>query len=119
MCDEGNRYANFEVRRIFPSKEFNLTYYEFLHLPSKATYVHLSTSAINNQGAILLHTPPVDQKGILINRDKGLPHVIHRMCLAGSERYPVRDALSHMHNRSLLPRGIEPYLGPDYTFYPI
>lgn len=59
-CDEGKRYANFEVRRVFPSKEFNLTYYEFLHLPSKATYIHLSTSAINNQGALLLHTPPVD-----------------------------------------------------------
>lgn len=41
------------------------------------------------------------------------------MCCAGSEKYPVRDAWSQMHSRSFNPKGLDPFLGPDFAVYPI
>jgi hypothetical protein len=40
------------------------------------------------------------------NRKLGLAHIAHRITCAGSDKFPIRDAWSFMHNRSMNPRNL-------------
>jgi len=59
----GDVVSNFHVEDVTLLKEFNICVYTLRHNSSRARYIHLDTCDMNNSFAIILHTPPVNDKG--------------------------------------------------------
>lgn len=59
----GDVVSNFHVEDVTLLKEFNICVYTLRHNSSRARYIHLDSCDMNNSFAIILHTPPVNDKG--------------------------------------------------------
>jgi len=106
----GDKYLDFEIIRVACLPEIRQTVYEIMHLPTKARILHLHNVDSENLYAVCFRTPPSDSTG--------LPHILEHSVLAGSEKYPLKDAFNELH-RGSLQTFINAFTYPDKTIYPV
>jgi Zn-dependent M16 (insulinase) family peptidase len=100
----------FKVLRVEVIKAMRLTAYEIEHLKTGAKVLHLHAFDRENLYAIGFRTPPADSTG--------LPHILEHSVLAGSEKYPLKDAFKEL-MRSTMQTFINAFTYPDKTLYPV
>ena len=110
MLSAGETSAGFTVRRVVPLPEIRITAYELEHGATGAQVLHLHCTDRENLFAVAFRTPPHDSTG--------LPHILEHSVLAGSERYPVKDAFNEL-LRGSLQTFINAFTYPDKTIYPV
>jgi len=100
----------FMVRRAELIPEIRITAYEMEHERTGARVLHLHCDDPENLYAICFRTPPPDSTG--------LPHILEHSVLAGSERYPLKDAFNEL-MKGTLQTFINAFTYPDKTIYPV
>ena len=102
--------GEFRILRVEQIPDIRVTAYEMIHARTGAQILHLHCQDRENLYAIGFRTPPHDSTG--------LPHILEHSVLAGSVRYPVKDAFNELH-RSTLQTFINAFTYPDKTIYPV
>jgi len=100
----------FEVLRVETIPDICVTAYEMTHVATGAKILHLHSRDPENLYAIGFRTPPFDSTGV--------PHILEHSVLAGSERYPVKDAFNEL-LKGTLQTFINAFTYPDKTLYPV
>ncbi|MHB8138083.1 MAG: insulinase family protein [Smithellaceae bacterium] len=106
----GDLFSGFKVLRVEAIEAMRLTAYEIEHLKTGAKILHLHAFDRENLYAIGFRTPPADSTG--------LPHILEHSVLAGSEKYPLKDAFKEL-MRSSMQTFINAFTYPDKTVYPV
>jgi len=106
----GDLFQGFKVLRVETIKAMRLTAYEIEHQKTGAKVLHLHAFDGENLYAIGFRTPPADSTG--------LPHILEHSVLAGSEKYPLKDAFKEL-MRSTMQTFINAFTYPDKTVYPV
>jgi len=106
----GDVRHGFLVQRVEAIPDLCVTACELLHEATGARVVHLQAHDRENLFAIGFRTPPPDSTG--------LPHILEHSVLAGSERYPVKDAFNEL-LRGTLQTFLNAFTYPDKTVYPV
>ena len=106
----GDIMRGFKVLRVEPIAAMRLTAYEIEHIRTGAKVLHLHAFDRENLFAIGFRTPPSDSTG--------LPHILEHSVLAGSEKYPLKDAFKEL-IRSTMQTFINAFTYPDKTVYPV
>lgn len=106
----GDLSGGFKVLRVETIEAVRLTAYEIEHIKTGAKVLHLHAFDRENLYAIGFRTPPEDSTG--------LPHILEHSVLAGSEKYPLRDAFKEL-IRSTMQTFINAFTYPDKTVYPV
>jgi hypothetical protein len=109
LAPEEKRHG-FVVRRAEQIPEIRVTAYEMEHERTGARVLHLHCDDRENLYAIAFRTPPPDSTG--------LPHILEHCVLAGSERYPVKDAFNEL-LKGTLQTFLNAFTYPDKTIYPV
>jgi len=107
---KGETLHGFRILRVTALPELRATAVEAEHLVTGALVLHLSCDDRENLFSIGFRTPPGDSTGV--------PHILEHSVLAGSERYPVKDAFNELH-RGTLQTFINAFTYPDKTIYPV
>jgi len=110
MLTAGETQLGFSVKRIKQIPEIRVTAYELEHIVTGAKVLHLHCDDRENLYAIAFRTPPKDSTG--------LPHILEHAVLAGSEKFPVKDAFNEL-LRGSLQTFINAFTYPDKTIYPV
>ncbi len=110
MLSAGETQLGFLVKRIEQIPEIRVTAYEMEHIVTGAKVLHLHCDDRENLYAVAFRTPPTDSTG--------LPHILEHAVLAGSEKYPVKDAFNEL-LRGSLQTFINAFTYPDKTIYPV
>jgi hypothetical protein len=92
-CQAGDELHGFRITRVTPIPEIRVTAYEAVHEITGAQVLHLHSDDRENWYATTFRTPPPDSTGVA--------HIIEHSVLAGSRKYPVRDAFSELGKASL------------------
>ncbi|MDD4355920.1 MAG: insulinase family protein, partial [Smithellaceae bacterium] len=106
----GDQLGGFKVLRVEPIEAMRLTAYEIEHIKTGAKVLHLHAFDRENLYAIGFRTPPEDSTG--------LPHILEHSVLAGSKKYPLKDAFKEL-IRSTMQTFINAFTYPDKTVYPV
>jgi len=106
----GETTAGFQIKRVVGIPEIRVTAYEMEHQTTGAQVLHLHCDDRENLFAVAFRTPP--------RNSTGLPHILEHAVLAGSERYPVKDAFNEL-LRGSLQTFINAFTYPDKTIYPV
>ncbi len=106
----GDLFSGFKILRVEPMEAMRLTAYEIEHVKTGAKVLHLHAFDRENLYAVGFRTPPSDSTG--------LPHILEHSVLAGSEKYPLRDAFKEL-MRSTMQTFINAFTYPDKTVYPV
>ncbi len=106
----GETRHGFVIRRVEQIPEIRITAYEMEHVRTGAKCLHLHCDDRENLYAIAFRTPPPDSTG--------LPHILEHSVLAGSERYPLKDAFNEL-LKGTLQTFINAFTYPDKTIYPV
>jgi Zn-dependent M16 (insulinase) family peptidase len=106
----GEETRGFIVRRVEAVEDICCTAYEMEHLATGAKVLLLHGNDSENLFAVGFRTPPWDSTGIA--------HILEHSVLAGSERYPVKDAFNEL-SRATLQTFINAFTYPDKTLYPV
>ena len=106
----GDLIKGFRVLRVEPIPAVRLTAYEIEHIKTGAKVLHLHSFDRENLYAIGFRTPPADSTG--------LPHILEHSVLAGSEKYPLKDAFKEL-ARASMQTFINAFTYPDKTLYPV
>jgi Zn-dependent M16 (insulinase) family peptidase len=106
----GDQLHGFKVLRVEIIEAMRLTAYEIEHIKTGAKVLHLHAFDRENLYAIGFRTPPGDSTG--------LPHILEHSVLAGSEKYPLKDAFKEL-IRSTMQTFINAFTYPDKTVYPV
>jgi hypothetical protein len=110
MLTPEERRHGFIVRRIEQIPEIRVTAYVMEHERTGARVLHLHCDDRENLYAIAFRTPPADSTG--------LPHILEHSVLAGSERYPLKDAFNEL-LKGTLQTFLNAFTYPDKTIYPV
>lgn len=110
LFKEEDRIHGFRVLRVEKIENIRVTAYEIEHEKTGAKILHLHCDDQENLYAIGFRTPPRDSTG--------LPHILEHSVLAGSERYPVKDAFNEL-LKGTLQTFINAFTYPDKTIYPV
>ena len=105
----GDSIHGFNVTRTEEIPLYSMKAFILEHTNTKAKYLHLHTPDTNNCFAVGFKTTPKD--------NKGASHILERLVLCGSEKYPVRDPFLNMSKRSLNTY-MNAWTGTDYTCFP-
>ena len=103
------RYG-FKVLRVGQIEDLRVTAYEMEHEDTGAKVLHLHCGDRENLYAIGFRTPPTDSTGV--------PHILEHSVLAGSEKFPLKDAFNELH-KGTLQTFINAFTYPDKTIYPV
>jgi len=106
----GERLFGFQVLRVEEIADLRVTAYEVKHEKTGAKLIHLHSTDRENLFSIGFRTPPTDSTGV--------PHILEHSVLAGSEKYPVKDAFNEL-VRGSLQTFINAFTYPDKTIYPV
>ena len=106
----GDVASGFKVLRVETIQALRLVAYEIEHLKTGAKVLHLHAFERENLYAVGFRTPPSDSTG--------LPHILEHSVLAGSEKYPLKDAFKEL-MRSTMQTFINAFTYPDKTLYPV
>ncbi len=80
------------------------------HEKTKAKVVLIQNDDDNKAFIIGFRTPQFDSTGV--------PHILEHCCLCGSEKYPVKDAMTEV-SKGSLNTFLNAYTYPDRTLYPV
>jgi hypothetical protein len=106
----GQTVRSFLIVRIEQIHEIRATAYEIKHHPTGAKIIHLHCEDKENLFSIGFRTPPSDSTGAA--------HILEHSVLAGSEKYPVKDAFNEL-AKGTLQTFINAFTYPDKTIYPV
>ncbi len=106
----GERKHGFHVLRVEEIHDMRMSAYEIEHEATGAKVLHLHCSDKENLYSIGFRTPPRDSTGVA--------HILEHAVLAGSEKYPVKDAFNEL-ARGTLQTFINACTYPDKTVYPV
>jgi Zn-dependent M16 (insulinase) family peptidase len=105
----GEKYKNFEVKRIVELPEIHCQLRELTHLPTGALVMHIANDDPENLFCLSFQTLP--------DNSDGVAHILEHTVLCGSEKYPVKDPFFAMTRRSLN-TFMNALTGSDFTCYP-
>lgn len=108
--EAGESRHGFKIQRVEQIADIRVTAYEMEHEHTGAKVLHLHCGDRENLYAIGFRTPPTDSTGV--------PHILEHSVLAGSERYPLKDAFNELH-KGTLQTFINAFTYPDKTIYPV
>jgi hypothetical protein len=106
----GEIFHGFRVIRVEEITEIRVTACEAEHIETGAKVLHLLCDDRENLFSIGFRTPSRDSTGVA--------HILEHTVLAGSERYPVKDAFNEL-SRGTLQTFINAFTYPDKTLYPV
>ncbi|MDM7914302.1 MAG: insulinase family protein, partial [Candidatus Eisenbacteria bacterium] len=106
----GDEANGFRITRVTPIPEIRVTAYEAVHLATGAKVLHLHCDDRENWYAVTFRTPPADSTGVA--------HILEHSVLAGSQKYPVRDAFNEL-GKGTLRTFLNAFTAPDFTCYPV
>ena len=106
----GEKLNGFKVQRVEYIPEIRITAYDLEHEKTGAKLLHLHSKDRENLFSVGFRTPPKDSTGV--------PHILEHSVLAGSERYPVKDAFNEL-VKGTLQTFINAFTFPDKTVYPV
>ncbi len=106
----GQKLHGFTIERVVPIQELQATAYIARHDITGAQVIHLHCSDPENLFSITFKTPPPDSTGVA--------HILEHSVLAGSKKYPVKDAFNEL-SRGSLNTFINAFTAPDFTCYPV
>lgn len=106
----GERLHGFKVLQVLQIPDIRVTAYEMEHEATGAKVLHLHCDDRENLYAIGFRTPPGDSTG--------LPHILEHSVLAGSDRFPLKDAFNEL-MKGTLQTFINAFTYPDKTIYPV
>jgi len=106
----GKQLFGFTNERVVPIQELQATAYIARHDVTGAQLIHLHCADRENLYSITFKTPPPDSTGVA--------HILEHSVLAGSKKYPVKDAFNEL-SRGSLNTFINAFTAPDFTCYPI
>jgi len=106
----GETCHGFSVLRIEQIPEIRVTAYDMGHQETGAKVLHLHCDDPENLYSVGFRTPPRDSTGVA--------HILEHCVLAGSERYPLKDAFNEL-ARGSLQTFINAFTYPDKTIYPV
>ena len=106
----GQRLHGFQVLQVAQIPDIRVTAYELEHEATGAKVLHLHCDDRENLYAIGFRTPPGDSTG--------LPHILEHSVLAGSDRFPLKDAFNEL-AKGTLQTFINAFTYPDKTIYPV
>lgn len=91
-------------------EDINSSAYTLVHDKTGAKIVLLANSDENKCFIIGFKTPPKDSTGV--------PHILEHSVLCGSEKYPVKDAMTEV-GKGSLNTFLNAFTYPDRTLYPV
>ncbi len=106
----GEIFHGFRIVRVEEIPEIRVTACEAEHLQTGAKVLHLHCDDRENLFSVGFRTPSRDATGAA--------HILEHTVLAGSERYPVKDAFNEL-SRASLQTFINAFTYPDKTVYPV
>ena len=106
----GQRLHGFQVVQVAQIPDIRVTAYELEHEATGAKVLHLHCDDRENLYAIGFRTPPGDSTGV--------PHILEHSVLAGSDRFPLKDAFNEL-MKGTLQTFINAFTYPDKTIYPV
>ena len=107
---EGDTLHGFRITKVTPVEDICALVYEATHERTGAQVVHIHCNDPENMFSVGFRTPPPDSTGIA--------HILEHCVLAGSERYPVKDAFNELSKRTLN-TFLNAMTWPDRTVYPV
>ncbi len=110
MFKVGDTLKGFRVLRVEQIPDIRVTVYEVGHEETGAQVLHLHCDDSENLYSVGFRSPPADSTGV--------PHILEHSVLAGSDRYPVKDAFNELMKGSLQ-TFINAFTYPDKTIYPV
>jgi len=110
ILNAGDRLFGFRVLRVEQISDLRVTAYEIEHEKTGAKLLHLHGTDRENLFSIGFRTPPNDSTGV--------PHILEHSVLAGSAKYPLKDAFNEL-VRGTLQTFINAFTYPDKTIYPV
>lgn len=109
LFSQGEKFGDFTVVKSEKLDEINLHFYELIHIPSNAKFIHLETEERENVFFLLFPTP--------LESSNGVAHILEHCVLTGSKKYPIRDPFFAMTRRSLS-TFMNAFTGLEWTGYP-
>jgi len=106
----GEIVHGFKIARVEAIPEIRVTAYEAEHVKTGARVLHLHYDDRENLFSVGFRTPSLDSTGVA--------HILEHTVLAGSEKYPVKDAFNEL-SRASLQTFINAFTYPDKTVYPV
>ncbi|MDP2724929.1 MAG: insulinase family protein, partial [Syntrophales bacterium] len=106
----GDKLHGFQVLRVETIEDIRVRAYEMEHEATGAKVLHLHCDDRENLYAIGFRTPPDDSTGV--------PHILEHSVLAGSEKFPLKDAFNELH-KGTMQTFINAFTYPDKTIYPV
>lgn len=107
---KGETFRGFRVLRIEMIDDMRIAAYEIEHEKTGAKVIHLHCDDKENLYAVGFRTPPKDSTGV--------PHILEHSVLAGSDRYPLKDAFNEL-IKGTLQTFLNAFTYPDKTIYPV
>lgn len=107
--EAGEELSGFVIRRVEALPALAATVYHAEHAVTGTGVVHVHTRDDENLWGISFPTPRSDSTGVA--------HILEHCVLAGSHRYPVRDAFNEL-SKSTLATFLNAFTAPDLTCYP-
>lgn len=106
----GDEYRGFRISRVEAINSIRVAAIHAVHVKTGAEVLHLFCDDRENLFSVGFRTPPRDSTGV--------PHILEHSVLAGSERYPVKDAFNEL-AKGTLQTFINAFTYPDKTLYPV
>lgn len=106
----GEKYKGFTVRSVEDLKSIRVAAVRIRHDKTGADLLHLFCDDPENLFSVGFRTPPRDSTGVA--------HILEHSVLAGSEKYPVKDAFNEL-AKGTLQTFINAFTYPDKTVYPV
>jgi len=105
----GETVHGFTITDVTPIEDIKALVYEARHEATGAELVHVHCHDEENLFSVGFRTPPPDSTGVA--------HILEHSVLAGSEKYPVKDAFNELGKRTLN-TFLNAMTWPDRTVYP-
>lgn len=106
----GDVLHGFRIKEVTLLHDIKARAYEAVHEKTGAEVLHLHCNDEENLFSVGFRTPPPDSTGVA--------HILEHSVLAGSEKYPVKDAFNELGKRTLN-TFLNAMTWPDRTVYPV
>ncbi|CAG9328104.1 PITRM1_1 [Blepharisma stoltei] len=106
---KAKRHFSWQLTRFAEHPDFKIASNIYTHTALGSKLIHLKSPDPLKAFGLLFRTKS--------ENDKGLPHSLERLCLCGSQNYPIKDPFSKMGSRSLNSY-MNSWTGSDFTMFP-
>ncbi len=106
----GDKLHGFTIKSVTPIPDIKAMAYQAVHDKTGAELLHVHCHDEENMFSVGFRTPPEDSTGVA--------HILEHCVLAGSEKYPVKDAFNELGKRTLN-TFLNAMTWPDRTVYPV